>query len=179
MRPMTRAALLSVTLGLGVITTQNHASATTFVPFKSAQYPYRVGYPSGWRHEILALGQLKADVFLRPTIIKGFADNINIIRTAAPASITSDADLLRTNQEQIKVALKTATKHVGTVSMAGHQLTLIGWTEYSQTGQKLIVTQAFLYLKGKAWIFTLTTGVGDDVKLRPLFKAMLGTFRPH
>jgi len=179
MRPMTRAALLSMTLGLGVITAQGHASATTFVLFKSAQYPYSVGYPSGWRHEILALGQLKADVFLRPTIIKGFADNINIIRTAAPASIASDADLLRANQEQIKVALKTTPKHVATVVVAGHHLTLIAWSEFSQSGQKLVVTQAFLYVKGKAWIFTLTTGVGDDVKLRPLFKAMLGTFHSH
>jgi len=100
-----------------VITAQGHASATTFIPFKSAQLPYSIGYPSGWRHEILAIGQLKADVFLRPTSSKGFADNINIIRAVAPASIASDADLLRANQEQIKVALKTATRRIGTVEI--------------------------------------------------------------
>jgi len=179
MRPITRAALLSVALALGVITAQGHASATTFIPFKSAQLPYSIGYPSGWRHETFAFGQLKADAFLRPTSSKGFADNINIIRTATPASIASDADLLRANQEQIKTGLKSATRRIGTVVVAGHHLTVLAWTEYSQTGQKLIVTQAFLYMKGNAWNFTLTTALGDNVKLRPLFKAMLGTFHSH
>jgi len=180
MRPITRAALLSVALALGVITAQGHASATTFIPFKSTQLPYSIGYPSGWRHETFAFGQLKADAFLRPTISRGFTDNINIIRAVAPASIASHAGLPPANQEQIKVALKSATRRIGTVVVAGHHLTVLAWTEFSQSGQKLIVTQAFLYyMKGKAWIFTLTTGVGDDVKLRPLFKAMLGTFHSH
>ena len=100
-----------------MITAQGHASATTFIPLKSAQLPYSIGYPSGWRHETLAIGQLKADVSLRPTSSKGFVDNINIIRAVAPASIASDADLLGANQEQIKTGLKTATRRIGTVEI--------------------------------------------------------------
>lgn len=152
-------------------------AAPTLITFKSTLYPYSIGYLHGWHHQVIPFGASKADFFLRPISVGGFTDNMNVYSTTLPAKM-SDAALLSANVAQLRQSLKVNPTVFGSITVAGHRLRMIGYF-LAVGGRRVNTTQVLLALGGRGWFFTLTVGPGDEIQLRPLFVAVVESFRPR
>lgn len=169
---------LSATLWLGSGSVAVAAPSHSLISFTSNLYPYRMGYPSGWKHTVQKSGGLSADAFFAPRGKLGFDDNANVF-AQTDTSHRSDAQLLAMNIAATHQQLRIKPRRLGTVNVFRHHIGLIAYAMPFSAGASVVrlnVTQAMAHIGSRDWYFTLTTREGDELKVRPTFVAMLETF---
>jgi hypothetical protein len=151
--------------------------APALVPFTSTLYPYSMRYPSGWNHTTFPLGKITADVFVNPKTTEGFTDNVNVYQDPLPAP-TTDAALQSESEDYLRHAFRVSPRVVGHARVSGHRIALFGYP-MAFGGRTFSATQAVVVLGSDAWYFTLSVAPRDTATMRPVFTAMLGTFKLH
>lgn len=74
--------------------------------------------------------------------------------------------------------MKAPAHAIGTAKVDRRKVTLIAYN-LQNGGLTISTAQAMLALGTHAWYFTLSVLPGDAARLRPVFAAMLRTFRAH
>lgn len=150
------------------------AAGPALLPFSSTANPYRIGYPTGWRHLVGHLGGafslFSFDQFVDPARPRGFPVNVVVARLPLAAP-TTDAGLRALYEASLR--RRTPVAELGPARVAGRTVTLVGYADVAQH------VQAYLAEGRLSWVFSLTTARGDRARWQPLFVRMLGSFRPR
>ncbi len=148
--------------------------ASHMVTFHSAINAFRIDYPASWTHSTgnlpNPLSAYQYDAFSIGQPSHNFVVNV-VVACIPGAASSTEASMLKGNEDQFKSEGYSGVAELGQILVAGHNLTLLRYTD--ENGH----IQAYLVRKGSDWLFGLTTAAGDQSEWLPIFQAMLRSFK--